>query len=309
MALSPIVLFVYNRSWHTKQTLEALAKNNLADQSDLLVFADGPKPNASDDDLMKIQEVRTIVSGRKWCKTVTIIESKTNKGLADSIIEGVTSVVNSYGKVIVLEDDIVTSPGFLTYMNEALTVYEKDEKVMHISGYIYPVRKKLPSLFFYNQTSCWGWATWDRAWKYFNPDAKMLEKLIISQNLKSKLTIDNSTDFYSHLQKNISGEMNTWAIKWHASTILNHGFCLHPYPSLTNNIGHDSSGINSTLTKKYSWGELSPKITVKRIKIRESKKARKAVSHFYLIKQTFLTGIIMLCKHKLKLLLIKMKIV
>jgi len=281
MALSPIVLFVYNRPWHTQQTLEALAKNNLADQSDLIVYADGPKPNASDDDLMKIQEVRSIVTERKWCKTVTIIESKTNKGLADSIIEGVTSVVNSCGKVIVLEDDIVTSPGFLTYMNEALTVYEKDEKVMHISGYMFPVKAKLPSTFYYNTASCWGWATWKRAWKCFNPNAYDLLQQIYGKNKIYTFTLGFSSPFLMHLEQNITGEIHTWAIKWYASFILSNGYALHPYPSLTNNIGFDASGQHSNASKKYYWNKLADSIPIETIKKKESRQARKAMASFY----------------------------
>ena len=146
--LAPIVLFVYNRPWHTEQTLNALMQNELADQSVLYIYADGPKENATEEQLKKIEEVRHVIRTKKWCKEVHIIESEKNKGLADSIINGVTEIVNKYGKVIVLEDDIVTSKGFLKYMNEALELYKEEDKVYHISGYMFPVKGNCLKPFF-----------------------------------------------------------------------------------------------------------------------------------------------------------------
>lgn len=280
MNLAPIVLFVYNRPWHTRQTLEALSNNYYADQSELIVFADGPKQNASSEDIEKIIEVRSIVKEKQWCKSVKIIESEINKGLADSIVSGVTKIVNEYGKIIVLEDDIVTSPGFLKYMNDALSLYESKEKVMHISGYMFPVNEKLPQTFFYNTASCWGWGTWARAWKYFNEDTRKLAELIYRNNLVKKFNVQNSYPFYSHLEDNISGKIKTWAVMWYASFFLKSGFSLHPYPSLTNNIGHDNSGENCTTNNFFYWNRLANQISVKTIPIKESKKAISAMVKF-----------------------------
>jgi FkbM family methyltransferase len=280
MVMAPIVLFVYSRPWHTQQTLMALAANHLADQSELIVFADGPKHNAMPEEIAKIKEVRDLVKEQLWCKTVTIYESNCNKGLADSIIEGVTKVVNKYGKVIVLEDDIVTSPGFLKYMNDALSLYENEDKVLHISGYMFPVNRRLPETFFYNTTSCWGWGTWARAWKYFDNDAKKLAELIYRKNLIKKFNIHNSYPFYSQLEDNSSGRLNTWAVKWYASFFLMNGFSLHPYPSLTNNIGHDNSGENCINNNFFNWDKLSTQINVKKIPIKESLNAISAMVKF-----------------------------
>ena len=139
MILAPIIVFAYNRPYHLRQTLEALSENDLSDQSNLIIFCDGPKNNASPEQLEAIKEVRSIAHAKKWCKKVIVEESEYNKGLADSIVNGVSSVVEEYGRVIVLEDDIVTSRGFLKYMNDALELYEHDDQVMHISGYMYPL--------------------------------------------------------------------------------------------------------------------------------------------------------------------------
>ena len=135
--LAPIVLFVYNRPAHTLSVLESLKTNAFAAESILYVFSDGPKENASAEDFEKITKVRSIVKEQKWCKEVQLIESPINKGLAKSVIEGVTKIVNTYGKIVVLEDDLIVAEGFLKYMNDALNKFEKDEPVMQISGYCF----------------------------------------------------------------------------------------------------------------------------------------------------------------------------
>lgn len=278
--LAPIILFTYNRPWHTLQTLQALQENDLANQSILYVYSDGPKENATEEDLKKIEEVRTLAKSRQWCKEVILVERDRNWGLADNIVDGVTRVVNEYGKIIVLEDDIVTSKGFLRYMNEALEVYENEERVMHVSGYIFPVTKKLPNTFFYNATSCWGWGTWKRAWSHFNTDAqKLLEELDSKHNI-FHFNIDGSYNFYDQLKANTDGRLKTWAIKWHTSVYLKNGLCLHPFPSLVENIGMDGSGVHCGVDNSYNT-QPANYIQVHKIKLSESKSARKAVKKFH----------------------------
>ena len=283
LTLAPIVLFVYNRPWHTQQTLEALSKNELANHSELFIYSDGPKEAASADDFQKINEVRELIKEKNWCRSVQIIESRINKGLADSIIEGVTKIVKEYGRIIVLEDDIVTSKGFLRYMNDALELYKNEEKVMHISGYIPPISEKgLPDTFFYNQTSCWGWGTWNDSWVNFKISAIDLKEELDKRTSISHFNIDGSYDFYSDLIKNISGEMKTWAIKWHTSVYLKNGLCLHPKKSLAQNIGFDSSGIHCGKSDKYNT-EVSRHIFVKKSKnMSENILARKRIVNFNL---------------------------
>lgn len=258
-SLAPITLFVYNRPCHTRQTLEALTKNKLADQSHLIVYCDGPKKGADNETLQKIKEVRDVIREQQWCKTIEIIESEANKGLANSVIEGVTRVVNEYGKIIVLEDDLVTSEGFLQYMNDALTIYKDEEKVMHISGYMYPVKKKLPDTFFFQPTSCWGWGTWARAWKYFekNPRKQIEEISKVKDGWKRFTLSESNSSFKTDLEANYSNKINTWAIFWYASVFLKNGTSLHPYPSFINNIGLDGSGENCGYDNNLNWKELN----------------------------------------------------
>ncbi|MDJ1502180.1 FkbM family methyltransferase [Xanthocytophaga agilis] len=286
--LAPIVLFVYNRPWHTSQTLEALSKNDLADQSVLYIYADGPKKDASPEALEKIKETRNVIREQQWCKEIHIIEADINKGLAESIIQGVTDVVNRFGKVIVLEDDIVTSKGFLQYMNDALNLYENTEEVMHVSGFMFPIQTDgLSETFFYNANSCWGWATWKRAWKSFNSDARSL--LI---QLSDKGPIDYFTfnagqgnAFYQQLIQNVNGQIRTWAVKWHTSIFLNNGLCLHPKISLIRNIGHDGSGENCDISSQYKDMIIADSITVNNISVQANDAIAERVAEYQYLLQ------------------------
>ena len=161
MNLAPVVLFVYNRPWHAEQTLHALQANTLANQSDLYIYCDGAKPNAALEDLKKIEAVRALVTSQEWCKTVTIIENEHNLGLANSVIQGVTEVIEKHGSVIVLEDDIVTGTYFLQFMNDGLNLYKEEQQVFGVSGYRFPSSKTIKQpTYFLPIMSSWGYATY-----------------------------------------------------------------------------------------------------------------------------------------------------
>lgn len=287
--LAPIVLFVYNRPWHTRQTLEALQKNDLADKSTLFIYADGPKENATPEELEKIAEVRSLISESQWCKTVEIIASESNKGLADSIISGVTEIVNRFGKIIVLEDDIVTSVGFLKYMNDALKMYQDEDKVMHISGYMYPIKKSIfaRETYFLSLTSCWGWGTWKNSWMHFEKNPKKQIEQLNKDNLWNDFNLNGAhNNFEAQLRENASKKNNTWAIFWYYSVFVRNGLCLHPYKSLVRNIGHDGSGVNSyQLEHKqnpFYIKYLQSYIKVYKLELQISKKPKELLGEYFI---------------------------
>ena len=279
--LSPIIVFTYNRPIHTEKTLNALMQNELASESVLYVYCDGVKENATEEQREKIKQVRKIVRKKQWCKDVHIIENDRNKGLADSIIGGVTEVVNKYGKVIVLEDDIVTSKGFLHYMNDALNFYEKEKKVMHVSGYMYPHKEKLPETFFFNVPLCWGWATWNRAWQYFKNDAQYFYNYFETNQLWDKFNKLGGKYLQKQLKANVDGNIYTWFIKWHTIVLLHNGLTLYPYRSLTQNVGFDKAGVHCTPMTKFDIDYLADYVKVEPIPLVESKDATKIIVRFY----------------------------
>ncbi len=250
MTLSPIALFVYNRPFHFKKAISSIKQCNLSDKSDLYIFSDGPKIG---DDFYtnEIHDVRKIIREVDGFKNITIIEQENNIGLANSVINGIDLIIRKYGKVIVLEDDLIVSKSFLTYMNSALNKYANDQKVMHISGYLWPISVTIQDTFFLPNISSWGWATWNRAWKNFNCDAEYLLKQIVYQSSQVRFNLDDSRAFYEMLKSQIRGNTDSWAIRWYASIFLLHGLSLFPRQSLVQNLGMDGSGTHCTATRNY----------------------------------------------------------
>ncbi len=248
MNLSPITLFVYNRLWHTKQTIEALQKNDLAKESEIFIYSDAAK---SIEDQESVQAVREYIKDLDGFKKITIIEREKNWGLADSIIDGVSKVIEKYGKVIVVEDDLVTSPYFLKFMNEALEFYKDEKKVWHISGWNYPIqRENAKDVFLWRVMNCWGWATWADRWQYYEKNVDKLIKEFSKKDIQ-KFNLDGVENFWSQVLDNQKQKKNTWAIFWYATIFKQQGLCLNPVQTFVENIGHDGSGTYCGKEKKY----------------------------------------------------------
>lgn len=275
MQLSPVVLFAYNRPWHVLRTLEALTQNTLADQSVLYVYCDGPKENATTEQLKEIKEVREIARRKKWCKEVHVIEQPKNKGLAPSVIGGVTEIVNQFERIIVIEDDVLTSRYFLQYMNEGLHFYEREERVFSLGSWNYFSLKTLKEeTFFLRNPDSIAWATWKRAWNFFEPDSIKLQKALQDRNLTNyfNLNIQEGYNYSQMLQQQIDGKVNSWAIRWQASVILQNGLALYPVRSLTKHIGFGNGATHCKDDFDYNKNlKLSDTpIKIETIKIKEN---------------------------------------
>lgn len=263
---APIALFVYNRPEHTRKTVEALRENTLSKDSDLIIFSDAPK---SDAQVEAVNEVRQYIRQIDGFKSVTIVERETNFGLARSIIDGVTKLCEEYGRVIVLEDDLETSPHFLSFMNEALTYYENTEEVMHISGYRYPVESfGRDDTFFLHVPLCWGWATWRRAWSAFDKDISIMTRF--DEKMVRHFNFCNSYSYWEQLESNRSGKLNTWFVFWYANIFLQGGLSLFPSRSLVRNIGFDNSGTHCNSTLEYDVSLSAVPVRIKAIPLIES---------------------------------------
>lgn len=278
MALSPIALFVYNRPEHTRKTIEALQKNNFAKESELFVFSDRWKNEEAKE---KVEEVRNYIKTISGFKKVEIIEKKENFGLAKSIISGVAEIVNRFGKIIVLEDDMVTSSYFLEYMNKALDLYEAEENVISIHGYIYPIKNRLPETFFIKGADCWGWATWKRGWDIFEPNGQKLLDELENKKLTEEFDFSGSYPYTQMLRGQIAGKNNSWAIRWYASAFLLNKLTLYPGRALLKNIGMDGSGRHSGITSIYDSPIAPGPVTLTKQPAIEDLSARKEIIKYY----------------------------
>ena len=248
--IAPILLFVYNRLNHTKKTVESLLKNKLAEGSEFFIYSDGSKNNKDEE---KVRSVRRFIKGISGFSKIEIIEKEKNFGLAGSVIDGVSQVLNLYDKVIVLEDDIVTSNNFLLFMNKALNFYQKDKNIFSVSGYTYPIgiSNSYPyDVFISYRSSSWGWATWKDRWE--KVDWRVKDYVSFKQDKNKQIQFNRAgNDFSAMLSSQMRGKIDSWAIRWAYAHFKNNAYCLFPTKPLCKNIGNDSSGTHSSTSKKY----------------------------------------------------------
>ncbi|WP_416448242.1 glycosyltransferase family 2 protein [Leeuwenhoekiella sp. A2] len=244
MKYSPILLFVYNRLSLTRKTIEALQKNFLANCTDLYIFSDGPRKN----DIEKVVQVRTYLQTIKGFKRIKVYESKINKGLAASIVEGVTKIIAIEGQVIVLEDDLLTSPDFLTFMNQALDFYKEEYKVFSVSGFTMPIQGlESKNIYFTQRASSWGWATWKDRWNVIDWEVRDYENFKNSPKQRRAFNKMGS-DLSNMLKKQMQGEINSWAIRWCYHQFKHGLYSVYPTTSKIQNIG--LSDLNATHTNE-----------------------------------------------------------
>lgn len=275
--LAPIAVFGYDRPDHLRQCIEALQGNILAAESDLFVFSDAPKEPARS---LQVAQVRSYIRTIDGFKTVTVIEQPRNLGLATSVISGVTRLTDDFGRVIIVEDDLIVSPYFLQFMNDGLDAYAGHDKVAGIHGYMFPVGRVLPETFFLRDPGCWGWATWKRAWDLFETDGERLRDEILARGQKREFDYDGQYDYFGMLEDQIAGRNSSWAVRWHASVFLSDRLVLYPGTSLVRNIGQDGSGTHDRATSQFDVQLSRVPVRVRSIPVEESAVARAAMIEY-----------------------------
>ncbi len=308
MMLAPVIVFAYDRPDHLKRALDALAKNDLASESVLYVYCDGAREWGGEEEevqrkaqgcyiakrygimycpkedyrayLERIEMTRLVARQQTGFKEVHVVEREKNIGLADNIVGAVTEIVNRYDRVIAFEDDIVCTRGCLTYLNDALEVYEDDDKVMHISAWMYPNKGQFPTTFFYDSPyPAGGWATWKRAWKHFNPD--VADHVAFWQDKWKEFDIEGEDHLSRQLIGNFNGTLKTWYVKWYSSMRRMDGLCLYPGTAMSNNIGWDNSGETSLSSTRYYVEHPAEYTKVERVQIERNRKAFKFIRIWY----------------------------
>ncbi len=246
-----IVLFVYNRPKHTLKTLETLKNNIGSENYDLFIFSDGPKTLADEN---KISEVRDTLKTAEGFRSVRITESSENKGLAESVIGGVSKVLEIYESVIVLEDDIITSKHFLNYMSAGLSLFKNAGNIYSISGYSFPLKTETVSdenIYLLPRPSSWGWGTWREKWSTADWEIKDY-KAFLKSNVAIRKFNSGGDDLTPMLINQMSGKIDSWAVRWAFHHYKNNAYCVYPRYSLAANTGNDNSGVHSDNTDKFS---------------------------------------------------------
>ena len=248
--LAPIILFVYNRLWHVKKTVESLKANDLASESRLFIYSDSAK---NDGDTKKVFQVRNYIRKINGFRSININEREKNFGLAANVISGVSEILKQYNKIIVLEDDIVCSSSFLSYMNNLLNFYSSNKKIYSVTGYTFPI--KIPGNYKFDvylapRASSWGWGTWADRWNEVDWEITDFNDFI-NDISKVKQFNKGGDDLSKMLKREMNGQIDSWAIKWSYAHYKHNAYCIYPIKSRIINIGADESGVHTRKTKRF----------------------------------------------------------
>jgi len=255
---APIVLFAYKRPTHLAKTLAALQANTLAPHSDLIIFSDGPK---SDADVEAVERCRRLASSIHGFSSVRLEVQPTNQGLARSVISGVTNIMKTHGRAIVLEDDILTTPQFLSYMNSALNWYQSDPKAFSITGYTYPgARLHIPDDYAFDtypayRSSSWGWACWGDRWARIDWTMDYYERFMADKVAQAAFN-RGGDDLVPMLRLQKQGRIDSWAIRFAYAHYAFGSRCIHPVRTLVSNIGLDNSGTHTGESPMHMHAEV-----------------------------------------------------
>lgn len=281
---APIVVFAYNRPDHLTACLNSLSANPQAQASELTIFCDGPKVG---EDPQKVHAVREIAHHWQGMEpspfaAIHIVEQPVNRGLANSVISGVSETLASNERVIVVEDDLVVAQDFLGYMNQGLDLYESETDVISIHGFMYAVSADLGQSVFLRGADCWGWATWRRGWELFRADPQELLDELRQCEDRKEFDFNGGFPYTAMLQEQAEGKIDSWAVRWYASAFLANKLTLYPGTSLVTNIGQDSSGTNF-VTDRQARSSHQPNLgclsePLRPIPVVESLNAREAIS-------------------------------
>ena len=279
MKLAPVALFLYNRPFHSQITISHLKKNLLAKNTQLYIFLDGPRNNF---DIIKISEIKNLIKNIKGFKKIKLVLRKKNYGLSKSFIEGISYVLRHHQKVIVLEDDNLTSKYFLKYMNDSLELYENDNKVCSISGYVYPINfhKELKT-FFIRGADTWGCGIWKRSWKYFEPNGSKLLKVLQLKKLQYDFNLSESIGMINMLKDQINNKNDSWTVRWSAVNFINNHLTLYPTKSFVKNIGNEGSGTHGLHSNMYDVKLINHYSNFEKIAILENKSCRELFIKFF----------------------------
>ena len=296
--LSPLLVYAYNRPDHLKRCIQSLQSNALAKDTILYIFSDAPKDKGSEE---KVRQVREYIHTITGFKHIYVTEREENWGLARSIIDGVTKTLENYDRVIIVEDDLILAPYFLQFMNDALETYKNEERVGHIQACDFTKDPSLPDTFLIKFTGSWGWGTWARAWKYFNPNGQQLLDELKSKKLTRHFDFNNNYGFTRMLRRQIEGKNNSWAIRWNATLFLKDMLSLNAGRSLVQNEGFDGSGTNcgcGELYKSDLWLKPLPVIPI--CPVEENAEARRAFERYYHRTNSFYAKVIRRIKRMIK---------
>jgi hypothetical protein len=241
MKLSPIAIFAFNRPDHLRELINSLKQNPEFCNSDLYIFIDGPR---NETEKAQIEKVKDVVASEIEHLNCEVNLQTTNRGLSRSLLSGIDHIFEKHDRIIVLEDDLIVSPHFLDFCNRGLNIYESNNQVGSIQGFTYDIHANVGETYFLLGADCWGWGTWKDRWSMLERDSSHLYSELVQRRLSKKFDLDGAYPYSNMLKRQAHGELDSWAIRWHASMFLQGKVSLYPSTSLVENCGQDGTGTH-----------------------------------------------------------------
>ena len=262
---APLVIFVYKRSEETRRMLECVERCDALEETDVFIFSDGNKNENDYEAVMQVRKVIEEFRSNTKAKSVTITYAETNQGLANSIISGVTSVIDKYNRVIVLEDDLLVKPEFILFMNDCLDYYKENMKIWSIGGTTYEMlalnEYQDDVWACYRAQSC-GWATWKNRWDAVDWSVSDFPLFLKDKN-RRKMFLRGGSDMIFELKRQLKGETDSWAIRWCYQQSKQNMLTILPIFSLLDNIGWNGSGVHCGTESRFPLRLRNEKFTYK----------------------------------------------
>ncbi len=282
---APIIYICYNRINHIKKSINSIKKNKLSKKTKINIFLDGPKNKS---DVKKIIQIRKYLKKIRGFKSKKIFLRKKNFGTKKNIINAINFIFKKYDRAIIIEDDLIVSKYFLTFMNQCLKVYENEKKIFHINGWSYPFMKKsLDDINFLGSMNCWGWATWKNRWSFLITNEKYLISNFSKKNIHN-FNIFSSMNHFEQIIRNKKKTLSSWAVFWHATIFKNNGICIYPKYPLVKNIGFDGSGRMSSRHKYKSNLNNNFRDFKLNLEIFKNKKLMNAEFNYYIMRKSII---------------------
>ncbi|MBQ9607344.1 MAG: glycosyltransferase [Lachnospiraceae bacterium] len=280
---APVIIFAYNRSEKLKACIDSLTSCDGHEESEVFVFSDGAKGSEDAGRVSGVREYLERLEDKHGFKSIAVEKRLENFGLARNVISGVTEIIEKYGRVIVLEDDLVVTKDFLSFMNEALDFYEPEQKIWSVTGYGIPVENAAGygrDVYYSYRASSYGWGTWLSRWRSVDWDMKSYDRVMKDKDLRRKFE-RGGRDLTRILKDQHMGLVDSWAIRWCLSQSLQDRYTVYPVKSFVSNTGHDGSGTNDIKTDQdnkslHKYGE-----TVKLEHLSPDKKICRAFYNYY----------------------------
>jgi hypothetical protein len=248
---TPVAFIIFNRPESTRQVFQSI---RAVRPQQLLVIADAPRPTHPDD-IAKCAATRAIIDEVDWDCQVFKNYAEVNLGCGLRVSSGLDWVFQQVETAIILEDDCLPDRTFFPYCTELLDRYQDNPRIVHISGNNFQFGKQRgeASYFYSHYAHMWGWATWRRAWQYYDYHLTNWPSRRSTDWLETLLDTPAAVAYWRQIfDRMYNSEIDTWDYQWNFACWEHDGLCIHPQVDLVSNIGFNAEGTHTIRQNQFA---------------------------------------------------------